>query len=110
VKIGGLGVHLRLARAPHDDMAEQRHPPAGTDDVVRSSPLTTSSTDDRSSIPVIPTRSANSSSGYSVNAVVQPGHLVKHPPEMTFLRVSHSTSLPSRLTMGWQESHRKARR
>ena len=38
VEVGGLGVHLGLARPADDDVAEQRHPPAGAQHVVRSPP------------------------------------------------------------------------
>ncbi|MFE9371054.1 hypothetical protein ACFYM2_14970 [Streptomyces sp. NPDC006711] len=38
MEIGGLGIHLRLSRFSDDDVAEQRHPPSGTEHVVRSLP------------------------------------------------------------------------
>src|SRR5258708_26152094 len=38
VEIGGLGVHLRLTRPANNNVAEQRHPTSGMENVMRSAP------------------------------------------------------------------------
>ena len=38
MEVGGLGVDLGLAETANDDIAEQRQPPAGAKNIVRSSP------------------------------------------------------------------------
>jgi hypothetical protein len=38
MQIGGFGVHLRLSGPADNDVAEQRHPASGTEQVVRSRP------------------------------------------------------------------------